>query len=530
MKKRMNKIISLITKNKRKVVLLTIILLMVFTSTFIYINLTNPTKINSLIASVVNKGAPANKAFEDDIFYKVVVDAYNKENETSLPYTTSLTDEQLRTITSISYSDYGKPSDEKIISAKGLEKLTNLTYLSLYDTNLSTIDLSNNTNLTDLNLARNNLSTIDLSNNTNLTDLNLANNNLSTIDLSNNTKLTHLRLYNTNLSTIDLSNNTKLTYLDLTSNNLSEIDVSNNYLLEYLNVSYNNIYNLNVENNKELLGLAITNTYIRSIDISKNIKLKGFSAGYYTDCKLDMGAGDFPSGSYSTATVNYLTKLDTSNNTELEVLSLYNNDIDDIDVSENTALKYLRIDDNNLSSIDLSKNTLLKTVHISNNNLSNIILNPTIDINVIKNQNSNQKLVDLGNDKQIQPIDEYYWYINQKIVIPTSEELDLFIENLGLENLSAKIYSGEEEKKSGQIKNGDILKIYDGETEIQNLTIEIFMNSKFKDENFYKAVINAYNNINNTNLPYTTSLDNEQLETITRLSSSNAKIKNVYGI
>ena len=224
MKKRMNKIISLITKNKRKVVLLTIIFLMIFTSAFIYINLTNPTKINSMIASVVNKGAPANKAFDDDVFYKAVVDAYNKENKTSLPYTTNLTDEQLSTITSISYSGYGKPSNEKIISSKGLEKLTALTYLKLGYNNISSIDVSNNTVLTFLYLSNNNLSSIDVSKNTALKSLNLDVNNISEIDLSKNTALTRLDLDYNNLSSIDVSNNTALTTLYLSNNNLSSID------------------------------------------------------------------------------------------------------------------------------------------------------------------------------------------------------------------------------------------------------------------------------------------------------------------
>ena len=135
------------------------VFLVVFISVFSFINLRYPTKINAYIAHVINKGEPANKYFDDENFYKAVVDAYNKENKTSLSYITSLTDKQLKNIKSVSYS-------EKIKSATGIEKLTGLSYLQLFDSELYSINLSKNTLLTKLDLSYNNLSSIDLSNNT----------------------------------------------------------------------------------------------------------------------------------------------------------------------------------------------------------------------------------------------------------------------------------------------------------------------------------------------------------------------------
>ena len=348
MKKRMNKIISLITKNKRKVVLLTIIFLMIFTSAFIYINLTNPTKINSMIASVINKGAPANKAFDDDVFYKAVVDAYNKENKTSLPYTTNLTDEQLSTITSISYDDLFKPSNEKITSAKGLGKLTNLTYLSLYYNNLSSIDVSKNPALKDLGLGYNNLSEIDLSNNTALTTLDLGHNNLSEIDLSNNTALKTLFLYSNNLNNIDLSNNTALKALYLDSNNLNNIDLSNNTALTTLDLGGNNISEIDLSKNTSLTSLDLGGNNLNSINLSKNTSL----------ISLDLR-------------LNNLSSIDLSNNTALTTLDLNSNNISSIDVSKNTALKRLELYNNPLS---LGEYRLIKGTVVEGNSVGNIKL------------------------------------------------------------------------------------------------------------------------------------------------------------
>ena len=382
MKKRMNKIISLITKNKRKVVLLTIMFLMIFTSAFIYINLTNPTKINSMIASVINKGAPANKAFDDEIFYKAVLDAYNKENNTSLPYTTNLTDEQLSTITSISYSGYGKPSNEKIISSKGLEKLTALKSLDLYYNNLSSIDVSNNTALTTLYLSNNNLSSIDVSKNTALTYLNLGYNNISSIDVSNNTALTTLYLSNNNLSEIDLSKNTALTRLNLYSNNLSSIDVNNNTALTTLDLRYNNISSIDLSKNTALTFLYLSNNNLSSIDVSKNTAL-----------------------TYLNLYSNNLSSIDVNNNTALTTLDLRYNNISSIDLSKNTALTFLYLGYNNISSIDVSNNTALTTLYLSNNNLSSIDVSKNTALTYLYLRSSNLSSIDVSTNTALTYLD-----------------------------------------------------------------------------------------------------------------------------
>ena len=55
-------------------------------------------------------------------------------------------------------------------------------------------------------------------------------------------------------------------------------------------------------------------------------------------------------------------------------------------------------------------------------------------------------------------------------------------------------------------------------------------NKAFTDENFYKCVVDAYNNKNNTSVAYTDNLTDEQLSTITRLYCSNKEIKEINGI
>ena len=97
-KKALTIVVNKLKKNKKKIVIGLSVFLIVFISVFSFINLRYPTKINAYIAHVVNKGEPANSYFDDENFYKIVINAYNKENKTSLPYTTNLTDEQLKSI------------------------------------------------------------------------------------------------------------------------------------------------------------------------------------------------------------------------------------------------------------------------------------------------------------------------------------------------------------------------------------------------------------------------------------------------
>ena len=490
------KVVKLINKNKKKVVMGLSVFLVVFISVFSFINLRYPTKINAYIAHVINKGEPANSYFDDENFYKAVVDAYNKENNTSLSYTTNLTDEQLKSIKSVSYWGNQKSDSEKIRSTTGIEKLTALTYLYLGWNNLSSIDLSNNISLTYLHLHNNNLSSIDLSKNTNLTKLELYSNNLSSINLSNNIFLTYLNLGNNKISSIDLSKNNSLTELKLYANNLSSIDLSKNTSLTYLDLDSNKLSSIDLSKNTNLTFLGLRSNKLSSIDLSKNTNL---------------------------------TSLDLS----------YNN-LSSIDLSRNIKLSYLELSDNKISSIDLSKNTSLTSLHLDNNNLSSIKLYDNFDISgvskTIGKQSAYQTSIDLGSNRIINLIKSYKYYYSSKIVIPSEVDIQTFINNLGLQNLTSKVFNNDEETSSGKVKEGYILKLYYEDTEVDSVPIKIFENSVFDDEFFYKAVVDAYNRENKTSLPYTTNLTDEQLKSIKIVSywgnqkSDSEKIRSTTGI
>ena len=316
MKDKLKSILNKIKNNKKKVIGITIGVFAAFIFTFATYNLNNPTYFNRLFANVLNNGVPANSNFEDNTFYRCVVDAYNSANGASKAYTDNLTDEELASITSLTCKGYNYSDDDKITSAKGVEKLSGLTNLDLYGNKLTSIDLSSNTALSNLNLSNNQLTSIDLSKNKFLTLLDLSSNRLTSVDVSSNTSLTDLYLHSNQLTNIDVSNNTSLTTLYLTSNQLTSIDLRGNTSLTNLKLSDNKLTNID-----------LSSTPLTDLDLSDN----------------------------------KLTNIDLRSNTSLTDLDLSGNQLTNIDLRSNSSLIKLDIDDT-----PLKEDILIQTGEIYN--------------------------------------------------------------------------------------------------------------------------------------------------------------------
>jgi len=69
---------------------------------------------------------------------------------------------------------------------------------------------------------------------------------------------------------------------------------------------------------------------------------------------------------------NQLTELDVSNNTALQYLYCYYNQLTELDVSNNTALQYLYCYSNQLTELDVSNNTVLQTLSCYSNQLTEL--------------------------------------------------------------------------------------------------------------------------------------------------------------
>ena len=396
MKDKLKKIFT--QKNRNILAIITIVLGTIF---LIYYSFYTPSYINEYIATNIYK-APANSYFDDENFYNCVIDAYNSENKTSLPYTQSLTDTQLNSIKILNcrFRD--------ISSTKGLEKMTSLTKLYAYYTQLTELDVSKNTALTSLSVDHNPLTKLDVSKNTALTYLSVGYNQLTELDVSKNTALTTLSVSSNKLTKLDVSKNTaltelyaqynQLTELDVSKNTaltklyvdhiqLTELDVSKNTALTYLGVWYNQLTELDVSKNTALTTLDVYNNPLTKLDVSKNTALTDLDVDHNQLTELDVSKNT--ALAYLNVSYNQLTELDVSKNTALTGLNVSSNQLTELDVSKNTALTTLRVYNNQLTELDVSKNTALTTLDVWDNQLTELDVSKNTaltDLNVGSNQ------------------------------------------------------------------------------------------------------------------------------------------------
>ena len=441
---------------KRIIYLSSFILIVLGVGIFIDQALFKPTEINSFIATKIYS-SPANKAFTDDNFYKCVVNAYNEKNNTSLPYTTNLSDEQLKTITSLNC--VGTGTNEKIESTNGLEKLTALNYLHVDDNQLTEIDISKNIQLLSLSLSKNQLTNLDVSNNISLTILQADNNQLVDINLNDAITLKRLDIYNNKLTSLDVSKNTALTVLNAYRNQLTNLDVSGATALTDLDVGNNQLTSLDISKNTALRFLDVGGNKLTSIDVSKNIVL--------TELRVDSNQLTSLDVSKNTALArlwvisNQLTSLDVSKNTALTQLYAYGNQLTSLDVSNNAALTLLWVSSNQLTSLDVSKNTTLRVLDVAGNKLTSIDVSKNIVLTELY-ANGNQ-LTSLDVSKNI-VLTKLYANGNQLTSLDVSKNTALTYLSVSSNQFAAKLVTY---KGNINIENDNrLVKLPEGKTSI----------------------------------------------------------------
>ena len=376
-----------------------------------------PTYINSYIASNIYM-EPANSAFEDENFYKCVVDAYNKKNNKSVAYTTSLSNSQLKTITNLDCSNKG------IVSASGVEKLIGLKYLDLKKNELVDINITQNLELIELVLGADNfdsggpydpdgnkLTELDVSNNTKLKKIAVSNNKLTNLNVNNNKELVELSLYNNQLINLDLTNNNKLKILNVGfsygchngnglacgrnyGNFLSVLNLDSNVELEILYASNNQLEFIDLSNNKKLKEVQLSDNQLTSLDVRENLELLELTVDGNLFSSLPLlnennklsimivsnnQLSEFDSNILTN--LKYLKYLDLSNNqltklnvTNMDLIELraHNNQLINLNVSDNSSLTSMSADDNQLINLNVSGNSSLTSLSADDNQLINL--------------------------------------------------------------------------------------------------------------------------------------------------------------
>ena len=97
-------------------------------------NISISAEYNNVIVDNMEYLTDSDAGFESEELYRCVLDTLGSDR-------TSATDEELSQITEVICRG------QNITSTKGIEKLTSLRYLNLYDNDVTSMDLSKNTNL-----------------------------------------------------------------------------------------------------------------------------------------------------------------------------------------------------------------------------------------------------------------------------------------------------------------------------------------------------------------------------------------------
>ena len=294
-----------------------------------------------------------------------------------------------------------------ISNMKGVEYFTELTRLSCYGNNLTSIDVSSNTKLTYLNVYDNKLIAINglancavleqlylhynqltslsiynhsalrtlwMHNNPNLTTLTCYRNALTNFTVNGCTALESLKCYeNASLSTIQgLADCTALTYLDCEDCAISDLSalsgmsglqtlLARNNLLTTLDVSYkSDLVRLRVSGNTRLTDLKCYNCDLNSLDVTNCTALSSLKC--YFNYSLDgiSGLSSCTALTYLDCEDCAITSLPGVNNlTNLETLWCRNNQITTLEVTQKSNLHYLRVSGNTgLTKLNCRKNAL----------------------------------------------------------------------------------------------------------------------------------------------------------------------------
>jgi len=282
--------------------------------------------------------------FPDNNFYRCVIDAYNKKNNSSISYSEELTKSQLETITDLNC--------KYISDTKGIEYLTSLIELNisyvkkmnlgnntklqrlyLHDDMLENLDLNNNTKLTILSIYDGNLTALDLSGQTDLKDLYVTNSALEEIDISNSSNIASLKINNSMLKTIKFPKENNYSNFSLEGNYLNNIELPEltklTNPLTHLGVQYVNQFSISYDENKEIVPTGEYKFYLNNKIVIpqkeevgsfiSNLRLNNLSAKVYRNDN-EVVAGNVISG-------DILSVYDEDKEVQSLVIKVFANDL-----------------------------------------------------------------------------------------------------------------------------------------------------------------------------------------------------------
>lgn len=308
----------------------------------------------------INDESSLDYFFQDSAFAKCIAGALGKDVDSTFNHNEFKSIEVLE----CNY-DYGEP--DVISNINGVSILTNLTSISIYDSNIQEmpdelfeIDLLNRIDISRANITEINSNIVNLNN---LDSLTLSGNKIQELP----SEMSDLNLYSLDLddnqiTTLDIVFDSLL-YLSVSNNNINEIgDISNSDYLYFINLSGNevndSVYDSLIKH-INLETILLSNNNLTSID-ERLLKLDNLLA-------LDVSKNNINLEQNNLINFNGISSLNLSSNTKIDNI----NEVVNYLIYEVSSLEALNVSDTNLNYINTSDYSYsIKSLYLDNNKLS----------------------------------------------------------------------------------------------------------------------------------------------------------------
>lgn len=332
-------------------------------------------------------------------------------------------------------------NDTPVANLSGLEFFTNLKYLSVISSTLTSFNFPTLVNLESLTInyyfyggpiefQTSTLNVLNLDGNVNLKALYAVAGKSSILNLTNNVNLEDLYLSAGNVSNLNLSSNLNLKTLSLSTGNITNLTLAPN------NANLKDI-NLTVQNSN--FNISTGSIYVKNLNCNfianSSINLNVFPKLFQLYC-IGSGLTNLNTrNNLMLASVNIdganLTSLDFSANLNLENFSVKNSNLQSINIENLQFVRSLSLPQNKLVTLDFSNLFNLQNFDVSDNLLTQLSMkNGIVEdfFSLSGNPNLQSICCDANETIYVQNACNFFDYINTNITTNCSG-LNLSIEN-----------------------------------------------------------------------------------------------------
>lgn len=179
--------------------------------------------------------------------------------------------------------------EKNIVGPMKFDGFDNLTSLSCYNNNLSSLEVRNLGCLEQLSCFGDSLTSLKLENLPALKELFCFSNQLDTLDVGELPALYKLSCYNNQLDSLDCNQLPNLAYLDCSSNKLLSLKIAGAMNLSYLDCSLNSLDTLGIKDLTNLAHLSCYSNKLTSLDVGRLTKLTHINCFFNALSSLEAG-------------------------------------------------------------------------------------------------------------------------------------------------------------------------------------------------------------------------------------------------